>query len=68
MFFGRHSKNEGFPYHRARDVKFGLGSPFNWDGRSAQLKALRKTMQEGHHTILEAVMEKKRKARGPEQP
>ena len=65
LFFSRHSKNEGIPYCRARNVKFGLGDPFNWAGRSVQTEALRKAMQEGCHTILEAVVEKKMKARGP---
>ena len=32
------------------------------------MKALRKTMQEGHHVIIKAVVEKKMKARGPGQP
>ena len=27
LFFGRHSKNEGLPYCRARNVEFGLGGP-----------------------------------------
>ena len=52
-------------YHRARDVRFALGGPFNWARRSAQIEASRKTMQEGHCTILEDVVEKKMKARGP---
>ena len=29
LFFGRHCKNQGLLYHRARNVKFGLGGPFN---------------------------------------
>ena len=29
LFFGRCSKNEGLPYHKARNVEFGLGGPFN---------------------------------------
>ena len=65
LFFGRYSKNEGLPYCRAKNVEFGLGGPFNWPGRPAQIEALRKTMQEGHHTIPKAVVEKKMKARGP---
>ena len=36
-----------------------------WAGRSAQIEALRKPMQEGHHAIFEAVVEKKTKARVP---
>ena len=27
LFFGRCSKNNRLPYHRARDIKFGLGGP-----------------------------------------
>ena len=65
LFFGRYSKNEGLPYHRARNVEFGLGDPFNWAGRSVQIEDMRKTMQEGHSTICEAVVGKKMKARGP---
>ena len=38
LFFGRHSKNEGLLYHRARDIKFGLGDPFNWVGGQCRLK------------------------------
>ena len=43
LFYGRWSKNEGLPYYRSRDIKFGLGGPVNWAWRSAQIKALRKT-------------------------
>ena len=46
-------------------MKFGLGGLFNWAGRSAQIEALKKIMQEGHHIITEAVVEKRMKARGP---
>ena len=42
LFFGRHFKNEGLPYHKASDVKFGLRGPFNWARRSAQIEVLRK--------------------------
>ena len=68
LFFGRYSRNEGLPYHRARNIEFGLGGPFNWAGRPTQIEALRKIMQEGHYTIIEAVVEKKTKARGSRQP
>ena len=68
LFFSRHSKNEGLPYHKARDVEFGLGGLLNWAGRSAQMEALRKTVQKGCHAILKVVVEKKTKARGPGQP
>ena len=65
LFFSRHSKNKGLPYHSARDVEFGLGGLFNWARRSAQIEALRKTMQEGCLAILRAVVEKRTKVRGP---
>ena len=37
-------------------------------GRPAQIDASRKIMQEGHCTIIEAVVEKKTKTRGPGRP
>ena len=68
LFLDRHSKNEGLPYCRARNIEFGLGGLFNQAGRSTQIEASRKAMQEGCCVILEAVVEKKIKARGPGQP
>ena len=68
LFFIRHSRNEGLPYHRARDIEFCLGGPFNWARRPAQIEALMKTMQEGCHTSIKTVVEKKMKARGPRWP
>ena len=65
LFFSRCSKNEGLPYCKARDVEFGLGGPFNWARRSVQIEASRKNVQEGHHAILKAVVEKMMKARRP---
>ena len=65
LFFGRCFRNEGLPYCRERNIKFVLGDPFNWDGRPTQIEPLRKTMQEGHCAINEAVVKKKMKARGP---
>ena len=64
LFFCRHSKNEGLPYHQAREIEFGLGGPFSWAQRSVQIEASRKTMQESHCAILKAVVQKKMKARG----
>ena len=64
LFLGRCFKNEGIPYHRERDIEFGLWGQFNWAWRSVEIEALRKTDQEGCHAILEAVVEKKMKARG----
>ena len=68
LFFSRHSRNEGLPFSKARDVEFGLGSPFNWAGRPAQMKVSMKSVQDDHCAIIEAVVEKKTKARGPGQP
>ena len=65
LFFSRHSKNEGLPYHRARNTEFDLGGPFNWVGRTEQIEALRKTVQGSHHAILKAVVKKKMNSRGP---
>ena len=62
LFFSRHSKNERLPYHKARDVEVCLGGPFNTARRSVQIEALRKTVQEGCHALLETVAEKKMKA------
>ena len=63
LFFGRYFKNEGLPYHRARNVELSLTGPLT--GRSVYMEVSRETIQEGCHTILEAVVEKKMKARGP---
>ena len=68
LFFGRHSKNEGLSYCKARGIEFGLGGQFNWAERSVQIEASRKTVQEGHCVILKAAVEKKMKAREPVQP
>ena len=64
LFFGRHSRNEGPSYSRARDIEFSLGGLFNWAGRPAQMEASMKTIQDGCCGIVEAVVEKKMKARG----
>ena len=68
LFFGRCSRNEELTYHRARNIEFGLGGPFYWAGRPAQIEASRETVQEGCHATVDAVVEKKMKARGPGQP
>ena len=67
LFFSRYSRNEGLPYCWARNIEFSLGGPFNWARRPTQIGALRKAMQEGGCTIIEAVVEKKMKARRPGQ-
>ena len=63
LFFSRCSKNERLPYCWARNVQFGLGDPFNMARRSMQIEVSRKTVQEGHHAILKAEVEKKMKTR-----
>ena len=50
-----------FPITGQKNIEFGLGGPFNWARRSVLIEALRKTTQEGHHTILKAVVEKRDK-------
>ena len=68
LFFVRCYRNEGLPYHRARYVEFCLGCPFNWVRGPAQIEASIKIVQEGCHVIIEALVEKKTKARKPGQP
>ena len=65
LFFGRCSQREGLPYRSAKDVEFSLRGPVNWAGRTAQMEATANTVQEGDWAIVDAVMEKKTKARGP---
>ena len=57
LFFSRCFRNEALPYHRARNVEFGLGGPLNWARRPAQIDTLRETVQEGCCTIIKAVVE-----------
>ena len=52
-----------FPITGQEMLNLGLGGLFKWAGRSAQIEALIKMVQEGCHAFLEAVVEKK-KARG----
>ena len=68
LFFGRCSRNEGLPYYRARGIEFCLRGPLNWAVRPTQMEASMKTVWEGYHTIIEVVVEKKMKARGPGWP
>ena len=68
LFFSRCSRNKGLPYCRGRSIELGLGGPFSWPGRPAQIEASMKTMQEGCHAMIKAVVEKKTKARRPGQP
>ena len=56
------------PLGNARDIGFSLTGPISWAGRAAQVDATVKTVQECHHTIMEAVVEKRTKARGQDIP
>ena len=68
LLFSRHSSNEGLPCSKARDVAFGLGGPFNWAGRPAQMEASMKSVQDDHCAIIEAVVERRTKTREPGHP
>ena len=68
LFFRRHSLMEGLLYSNAQDVEVGLRGPVSWAERTVQVAATIKTMQEGHQAIVDAIMEKKREARGPGHP
>ena len=65
LFLGQQSLKEGLPLGNARDVRFSLMDPINWAGRTAQVEVTINAVQEGHQAILEAVVEKRTKARGP---
>ena len=68
LFFGRHSCNEGLLYCDAQDIEHGLMGSITWTGRTAQVEATVKTIQEGCRTIEDAVPERKMKDRGPGHP
>ena len=59
---------EGLSLESARDVGFSLTGLTSWASRAAQVEATICTVQEGHHAIAEAVVEKRTKARGPGHP
>ena len=48
-----------------RDVGFSLTGPINWAGRTAHVEVTINTVQEGHQAIVDAVVEKRNKARRP---
>ena len=65
LFFGRCLHREGLPYRSAKDVESSFRVPVYWARRTLQVEASSNTVQEGHWAIVDAVMEKKTKARGP---
>ena len=48
-----------------RDVGFSMTGPVNWASKAGQLEVTVNALQEGHQAIVEAVVEKRTKARGP---
>ena len=65
LFFGWWSLKEGLPLGNSRDVRFSLTGPVNGAGRTAQVEATANTVQEGLQATVDAVVEKRTKARGP---
>ena len=49
----------------ARDVGFSLTVPNHWTGRTAQVEGTINTVHEGCWPIVNAVVERRTKARGP---
>ena len=68
LFFGRCSHNEGLLYWKVKDIELGLRCLFNWAGKPAQIEVTVNTMQEVHQGIVDAVVEKRTKARGQDTP
>ena len=68
LSYGRCSCNEGLLYRNAQDIELSLRDPVSWTGRAAQVEVTVNTVWEGCQAIVDAVMEKKIKARGPGQP
>ena len=77
LFFGRCLHKEGLLYRNTKDVELGLSGPVSWAERIAQVEVAERTaqvevtvntMQEGHWAIVDVIMEKKIKARGPRNP
>ena len=58
----------GLPFGSERDIRFSLTGPVNWAGKTSQMEVTVNTVQEGHQAIVDTVMEKKMKARGPGYP
>ena len=68
LLFGRHLLKEGLLCHNEQDTELSLRGLVYWAGRTAQVEATINTIQEGHQAIIDAIMEKKMKARGPGHP
>ena len=68
LFFGSCSCYESLLYRNAQDIEFSLRGHVTWAGRTAQVEATIHTMQEGHRAMVDAIMEKKTKARGHGHP
>ena len=68
LFFGRWLHKEGLPYTSARNMGFSLTGQVNWAIRTVQVEATANMVQESHQSIVDAVMERIMKARGPRHP
>ena len=64
LFFGKWLHKEGLSHTSARDVGFSLTSPVNWAGGIVQVEGTANMVGEALQAIVDAVMEKKTKARG----
>ena len=65
LFFGRWSLKEELQLRNARDVGFSLTGHINWASRTAHIEVTINTVKGGHQAIVEAVVKKRTKARGP---
>ena len=65
LFFGWQSLKEKLPFGNTRDAEFSLTDPVNWARRAVQVELTVNTVHGGHWAIVDAVMEKKTKAREP---
>ena len=68
LFFRRCSHNDGLLYCDAQDIKHGLTGSVTWVERTAQVEMIVNTIQEGCRAIMDVVIEKKTKDRGPGHP
>ena len=68
LFFGWWSFKEGLSLGGTRDIGFSLMGPTSWAGKAAQVEMTVSTVQEDCHVIVEAVIEKRSKARSPGHP
>ena len=68
LFYGRHSMGEGLKADVARDTVFLPTGAWMWVGKLAYLTADPMTIQEGRRAIVQAISDKRVKARVPGHP